>query len=106
MDPISPPKERTSQPWLMVLQIAVILASLALSLLPQLRVPALVGTFIVASLINCATMFRHDWKSGRLSMTPGQLFQRSKAGERFPRQALGFAAAVASSIAMWHINMG
>jgi hypothetical protein len=106
MNPISPPKERTSQPWLTVLQIAVILASLALSLLPQVRVPALVGTFIVASLINCAMMFRHDWKSGRLSMTPGQLFQRAKAGERFPRQTLGFAAVVASSIAMWNINMG
>ena len=106
MNPTSPHEERTSQPWLAVLQIAVILASLALSLLPQARVPVLVATFIVAALINCAMMLRRDWKSGRLSMTPGQLFQRAKGGERFPRQTLGFAAVVASSIAMWHINMG
>ncbi len=106
MNPISPHQERTSQTWLVVLQIAVILASLAISLLPQARVPVLVLTFIVASLINCAMMLRRDWKSGRLSMTPGQLFQRAKAGERFPRQTLGFGAVVASSIAMWHINMG
>ncbi len=106
MSQTSPPQEQTSPPWLKVLQIAVILASLPLSLLPQVRVPALVGTFIGASLINCAMIFRHDWKSGRLSMTPGQLFQRAKAGERFPRQTVGFAAVVASSIAMWHINMG
>ena len=106
MNPTSPHQERTSQPWLVVLQIAVILASLAMILLPQARVPVLVLTFIGASLINCAMMFRRDWKSGRLSMTPGQLFQRAKAGERFPRQTLGFAAVVASSIAMWHINMG
>ena len=91
---------------MVVLQIAVILASLALSLLPQARVPFLVVTFIVASLINCAVMFRRDWKSGRLSMTPGQLYQRAKAGDRFPRQTLGFAAVVGSSIALWHINMG
>lgn len=105
MHQTSPPEERTSQPWLIVLQIAVIVASLALSLLPQVRVPAFVGTFIVASLINCAMTFRQDWKSGRLTMTPGQLFQRAKAGERFPRQTLGFAAVVASSFARWHINM-
>jgi hypothetical protein len=106
MKPMSHPKERTSQAWLAVLKIAVILASLALTLLPQFRVPVVVAPFIVASLINCAMMFRADWKSGRLSMTPGQLLQRAKAGERFPRQTLGLAAVVASSIAQWHINMG
>jgi len=106
MNPTSPHHKQTSQPWLVVLQIAVILASLPLSLLPQAQVPILVVPFIVASLINCAVMFRHDWKTGRLSMTPGQLFQRAKAGERFPRETLGFASVVASSIAMWHINLG
>ena len=106
MKPMSNPEERTSQAWLVVLQIAVILASVALSLLPQVRVPVVVAPFIVASLTNCAMLFRSDWKSGRLSMTPGQLLQRAKAGERFPRQTLGMAAVVASSIAQWHINMG
>jgi hypothetical protein len=36
----------------------------------------------------------------------GQLLQQAQAGERLPRQTLGLAAVVASSIAQWHINMG
>lgn len=106
MDPMPHPKQRSSQAWLTVIQIAVILASIAISLLPQVRMPAVVGPFIVASLTNCAMMVRREWKSGRLSMTPAQLLQRAQAGERFPRQTLGLAAIVASSIAQWHINMG
>ncbi len=106
MNPESRPDSRTSQAWLALFQIAIISSSLALSLLPQVRLPAVDGTFIVASLINCAIMIRYEWKSGRLSMTPGQLLQRAQAGERFPRQTLGFAAAVAGFIAQWHISMG
>ena len=106
MKPMSNPEERTSQAWLVVLQITIILASLALSLLPQIGVSAVVAPFIVASFTNCAMMFRSEWKSGRLSMTPGHLLQRAKTGERLSRRTLGLAAVVASSIALWHIDMG
>jgi hypothetical protein len=51
-------------------------------------------------------MFREEWKSGRLSMTPGQLLERARAGEKFPRRASGSAAIVASAIADWHITLG
>jgi hypothetical protein len=92
--------------WLTALQIAIIVASIALSLVSQIRVGAVAAPFLAASLGNCALMLRSDWKSGLLSMTPGQLLRRAQAGEKFPRQTLGFAAVVASSIAEWHITMG
>lgn len=106
MNPTPRPTKPMSQAWLVALQIAIILASIALSLFSQVRVAALVGPFIAGSLANCALMFRREWKSGRLSLTPGQLLQRTQAGERFPRQTLGIAAAVASCIAQWHVSMG
>jgi len=106
MNPMSHPTKPTSHSWLAALQIAIILGAFALSLFSQARLPAVVAAFIAGSLANCALMFRREWKSGRLSMTPGQLLQRAQAGERFPRQTLGFAAVVASSIAQWHISMG
>jgi hypothetical protein len=43
-------------------------------------------------------MLRREWKRGRLSMTPSQLLQRAQGDERFPRQTLGLAVVVASSI--------
>jgi hypothetical protein len=106
MDPISHPTKATSPAWLVSLQLAIILASIALSLFPQVRVAAVVGPFIAGSLVNCALMFRSEWKSGRLSSTPGQLLQRAQAGARFPRQTLGLAASIASCIAQWHVSMG
>lgn len=86
--------------------MAIILAGIALSLFSQVQMPVVVGPFIAASLANCVLMLRHEWKSGRLSITPAQLLQRAQAGETFPRQTLGLAAVVASSIAQWHISMG
>ncbi len=80
--------------------MAIILAGIALSLFSQVRTPV-VGPFTAASPVNCAQMLRREWKSGQLSMTPSQLLQRAQAGERFPRQTLGLAVVVASSIAQW-----
>jgi len=106
MNAMPSPQESTSQAWIRLLQIALILASLAISLLPQFRIPAVEAPFLVASLSNFGMMVWHEWKSGRLSMTSSQLLQRAQAGERFPRRPLGVAAVVASSIALWQINMG
>jgi len=98
--------KRTSERWFVALQIAIILASIALSLFPQVWMPVVVAPFIAGSVANCAMIFRREWKSGRLSMTPGQLLQLAQAGERFPKRTLGLAAAIASCIAQWHISMG
>ncbi len=106
LNPMSHSRMRASQVWIAALQVAVVLASIALSVFPQVRTPAVVVPFMAASLANCAMMCRREWKSGRLHMTPGQLLQRAQAGERFPTQALGLGAAVASCIAQWHISMG
>jgi len=106
MTPKSDPIEPTSNAWLAAFQIALILASIALRLFVQRRVPAVILPFIAASFANCVLMIWPEWKRGLLSPTLGQLYQRARSGERFPKQTLGFAAVVASSIAMWHINMG
>jgi hypothetical protein len=99
----------TSRPapaWLITLQIAVILASVALTLMPARRVAPVVPLFMVASFASCAFAVWTDWKSGRLSMTPRQLLERAKGGEKIPRQYLAVAAAIASCIGLWHISMG
>jgi len=104
------PTPRSTKPaapaWLAALQIAVILAAIALTLVPQARIGIVVAPFLAASLANCALMIREEWKSGRLAMTPGQLLERARAGEKFPRRALGLAAIVASVIAESHITVG
>ncbi len=93
----------TAPAWLVSLQIAIILSAGALTLQPQLRVAPIVPIFGAASFANCAIMIWREWKTGRLSMTPRQLFERAQRGERFPKQTLGFAAVIASAIAQWHM---
>jgi hypothetical protein len=106
MAPTLRPATPAGPAWLAALQIAIIVAAIALSLFPQARIGVVVAPFLAASLANCALMVRDEWRSGRLSMTPGQLLERARAGEKFPRRALGLAAVVASAIAEWHVTMG
>ncbi len=97
---------RPTQPtWLLAFQLALILSSIALVVLPGLRVAPVVPVFYAAVFANCAIWMRREWKSGRLRMTPGQVYERALAGERMPRQTMALCAAVASSIAMWNVPM-
>ncbi len=97
---------RTTPVWLATLQIAIILAAIALTVMPQLRIPLIVQSFLALSFANCLMMVVGDWKTGLLSLTPRQLYERARTGEKFPRHTLGFAAIVATTIAQWHISMG
>ena len=97
---------RTNDPtWLSALQLALVLSSIALVVAPALRLAAVLHVFYAAAFANCAVWIWREWKTGLLGKTPGQLYERARAGERFPRQTLALCAAVASSIAMWKISL-
>ena len=95
----------THPAWLAAFQLALIVSSIVLVVLPRLYAGAVVPLFCAAAVANYAILIRREWRSGRLRMTLTEMYERARGGDRLPRQTIAMCASVACSIALWSLPM-
>lgn len=88
------------------LQLALLLVSALLVLLPWFRRPGMEAVFFILFFGNCARVAYRGWKAGHLRRTPREVFDEVHAG-RVPRMTpLDKAATTAGFIAVLVLMLG